>query len=567
MDKKQQKTIAAVLIIIGSLATLGFKFWADGQALNADRPEIIRNGPGHSLSVLIGDQLFSLQRDGSTRKTIDLAAHGIHPIGDIAYFSNGDMLIYIETSKQSLTDSIAQFMRLQETDQQPPMGENGLYRCNANAEDCHLFSDQLPAFHATFRAFIDTRDDTVYLADTPRFAIYKLDQNGQELGRKTDELWFPNQILLHNNLLYVANTNRHVISVLRTDNEHFGEVVERHAVKTADGSHRWPAELIRVKNQWWVSVFDDNMEHGQVQRFGDDWQYLDVLPLDRQADAATMAAFTDSVFVGDWSNIELYRFDLAGNRLDDFHNPQIDAVLDHSRSQVKLYQIYSWMGLLAFAVVFVAGVAAAFIIEKKETIAVLNGITANPKPLVKVPPPISPPGNDVYWIETRLHKKRRRYSIQFAIGLGLLAVGVAMSIFGLKTIDYALTLQLLMLFMMIAVGIWFWFRLIQFRIGVFKGQLLIDNGKGEIVIGKGDDIQYNRTMLMIRNQVAILGQPGKRLYPDEEIDKWVVPLMLQGRETGIWSMYRVMWGSRHPYLILLIAMLAFLLSITVTLLL
>ncbi len=549
MEINRQKAIAATLIIIGSLATLGFKIWADDQTLNVDRPEIIRNGPGHSLSVLIGDRLFSLRRDGSTRKIIDFTAHGIQPVGDIAYFSNGDMLIYIETNKQFWIESIARFLHLQKTGRQASTGDIGLYRCNANAGNCRLFSNQLPVFRDSFHACIDNRDDTVYLADTSGFALYKLDRNGQELGRKTDGLWRPNQIMLHDDLLYVANTNRHAISVLRTDNGHFGEELERHPVTTADGSHRWPAGLIRVKNQWWISVFDLNIEHGQIQRFNDDWQYLDVLPLNRQIDVSTMAAFANSVFIGDWNKIAIYRFDPNNHRLVDFHNPQIDAVLARARHQVRVYRICSWAGLLAFALVFVAGTVAAFIIDKKVRQTQIRYRDDFDPALIENPP--TPPGNDVYWIASRHSRKKSFYRSLFGalIIVALFASGWLLA--NLKTWNASLLLWLAVNHVLFIAIYWNEYRASRYRIGVFKEQLLIDNGHGKIVTGKRADIKRrNTTVLIIKDEVVLLGQPGKRIFPEQELNQWVLPLMLKGQETGALGYFRILWQQRHPSIFL-----------------
>ncbi len=563
MKKNILKIIVALLIVFGSIASLGFKFWADDQALSVDRPSFIKPLPNDQLAILIGNTLFFLDRDGYTRTMLDFGEKGFRISGDFDFFQNGDILFYNETREPSQLERIAQYLRIKEYRQNSPAGADGLYRCDNRLQHCKLFSEELPAFHTTFRVFIDTRKDTVYIADTPRFVLYKLDHKGHILARKTRGLLFPNQLLIDQNRLYIANTNHNSISVLRIDNAHFGEMLEQHDIRLP-GGYIWPGEIIKVKDQWWIGVYGNNMKLGRLQIFDDDWNPVIMPTVDDKTDITTLARFGNQVIAGDWSNMAFYRFSLKGQPLSDFHNPEIDNILEQSKTQAAIYQAYSRGGMIAFILILIAGFAAAFILEKKESIAVLTGKTPYPKPVDKHATPLSPPGNGVYWIENKLYSKRHLYSTIFALGIGMIVISNALLLSTLKAVSYALIAQYFMMAVIIAIGFWLWRRQLRYRIGVFKGQLLIDNGQGKVVIGKGDDIQYNKTMLMIRHEAAILGQPGRRLFPDEEIEKWVVPLMLQGRETSIWSMYKTMWRSRHPMVILLIAILAFSLVSVVT---
>ena len=223
--EKLIKLLVAALIVTGSVLSLGIKFYADDEVLSVDRPSIIKSGPDNTISILIGNTIYLIDKSGYTSNIFELDKLGFRAIGDHDYFGNGDLLLYSNNVEPSFLEKLAQFFRLKETRNEPVSGTDGLYRCDIQTYDCQLFTTELPAMYATFRVDIDRESDTVYLADTPRFALYKLSSKGNLLAKYDKDLWFPNQLYLYDNNLYVADTNNHVIKILSSHTENFGEQV------------------------------------------------------------------------------------------------------------------------------------------------------------------------------------------------------------------------------------------------------------------------------------------------------------------------------------------------------
>ena len=559
MSKKHSKIIVMLFIIVGSFLSLGLKFWADDAALDVDRPKIVKNGPFENLSFLIGNTIYTIDSDGLTSSVIDLKARGINIIGDFDFFSNNDMLLYNEEVESGFLESIAQFFRIKEFRQDKPVGKEGLYRCSYNVDNCTLFSTDLPAFHGAFRLFIDKQNDTVYIADTPRFKIYKLNSQGMLLAENSNGLLFPNQILLHDNSLYIANTNKHEIKVVDSSTENFGEKIKSYPVQLSD-FHSWPAELIRIDRHWWVSVFGSNMGNGKIQVFDNKWNKIATPLLDEDADATSMALFQDTVFVNDWTKIKIYRYKFTGERSADFSNNDIDAVFFASNRAVKEYEQISFYGLLIFSVVFISGLIAAFVLEKEETLAVFK---KNEYADVEVGDDLEyPPGDGVYWIESRYRKKLRWYGYGSVILLVLFSVPVLLFFFDDKEIDW-LAFTLLFFYVPIWFSvIWLWYRLLIVRIGISGDMLLIDDGRSKVVAGKADRIKYNKnTVFIVNDAIAFLGQPRAPLFPKDELKRWVIPRMRQGEEVSHWYVQKFLWKQRHPAIIIPIILFIILLPI------
>lgn len=104
---------------------------------------------------------------------------------------------------------------------------DGLYRCDANGQFCYWFTGELPvSTDRVYRAVIDRGDNTVYVMDSGQAVLYKCDAAGRLLASQDKEFKYPYQIALHNNRLFVANTNHHEISIEQTDTSNFCEKID-----------------------------------------------------------------------------------------------------------------------------------------------------------------------------------------------------------------------------------------------------------------------------------------------------------------------------------------------------
>ncbi len=94
--------------------------------------------------------------------------------------------------------------------------------------------------------------------------------------------------------------------------------------------------------------------------------------------------------------------------------------------------------------------------------------------------------------------------------------------------------------------VWAWHRMTKTKIGVSGELLLVDDGHGNVGIGKVDLIKHCKNIIVVNNVTAVLGQPHSPMFPKKELKQWVIPRMLLGESVGLWSIYRIMWRQKHP---------------------
>ncbi len=320
------KFMVGCVIIFLSLVSLGSKFWADGKALSVEGPSFMRLTPEGNIGLRMGERIIVIAPSGQTVNRIDFKSLGFHVIGDFDYFSNGDLLIYNRVSNPSFAESILRFFRVKEKRQDNPQGNEGLYRCDSQGRGCNLFSAELPAFYSSFHLAIDRNNDDVYIADTPRFILYKLDEEGDLIASYESDLKFPNQIVFNDGQLYVANTNYHEIAVVKTQSDQFGQRVESHTVRI-DTTHQWPSQLALVGEHWWVVVSDSAMKDGRIVRFDRQWNALPSSELSDNADPMGIVFFNNSVWLADWRAFKIDRFSASGEPQEAVYNAELDAIL------------------------------------------------------------------------------------------------------------------------------------------------------------------------------------------------------------------------------------------------
>ena len=543
------KCIVAVVCIVGGATCLGVKFWADGEAFSVAGPSYMRITPAGELAILIGQTIVIIGPDNQTRRSIELPSLGIHTHGDFDFFSNGDLLVYHGDQELTTWQSIKRFLRLRESRQSPPQADKGLLRCNGEGKSCRLFSAALPAFYSAFHLYVDRQSDTVYIADTPRFTLYKLDRAGELLADSSQGLRFPNRVLLKDNLLYLVNTNYNAIDVVHAGTEQFGEPIERFNVIIGH-RYRWPAELLATKSNWWVIIADKGMRLGRIKVYDLQWDDLYTLQLQKNADPVGMIYYQDTVWITDWSNRVIYRFSPSGKQLANFSNEQVDAVFAKASQQVESFKAISRYALIAFVAVIVLGVIAAWVLEKQQTLDVIFARRSNLPAIEKTAVPLpNPPGEGVYWIESHLkkHVNSAKYG-GFTLAVLIVFAYCEPFLFN-KNVDFVggiyLLASVLVALGLIALLCWLLITVARTKIGVSGELLLIDDGRGNVGIGKGSAVKYGETILWVDGVAVLLGRPVKPLFPRSELDQWVIPRMQLGQAVGQWEALRLFCQSKR----------------------
>ena len=221
--------LVATLVIILTLAAIGIWVWGTGKAKAVGGPAELRLGPDGHLFIQIQNQLLEHDADGVYLRRHDLGELGVNVVlGSIAFFSNGDILLRRGPDPRSISDNIRAYQRqtnLHPLDPETP--ESGLFRCSLETKRCDRFGSPGIDFKAVTSLLVDWDTDDVYISDTTRHLLRKYSAEGVALAEPVAGFKFPNQLLIDNGLLYVANTNYHEVRIVDPATDTFGTEIAR----------------------------------------------------------------------------------------------------------------------------------------------------------------------------------------------------------------------------------------------------------------------------------------------------------------------------------------------------
>ena len=365
LNMKIHPAIATLVVALFIVAT-GVRFWASGEAKELGGPaQLLRDSSGQ-LYVQIQNQLLEHDPDGTFVHRHDLSVLGVDVvIGAIGFFSNGDVLLRRGADQRSLIDNITAYQRRENTNSIDTSAQNiGLARCNLNVQECSAFATPSIDLQSTFGVSIEQRTDNVFISDTSRHLLRKYSAYGVELVSPAAGFKYPNQLMLHNSELMVADTNQHRISVLDSSDLSFGKILRSIDVVPEDADQRgdrWPSHFAQVGDEWWVNNMKSNMHNGGVYAFDLDWEYKRRILLPEDADPVAIIPYGSGALISDWDNNRVHYIDVSGSALPDFESSGLQAVLEESAAQRLHYQALSWIGILLFAVVMIVLIFRAFV--------------------------------------------------------------------------------------------------------------------------------------------------------------------------------------------------------------
>ena len=357
MNSKVHPLVVFIVIVLTVLA-IGVWAWSGGRVKQISGPSELVIDPAGHLFVQMQNYLLEHDTDGRFVERHDLSELGVERVlGAIRFFSNGDILLRRGVDSRSLLDNIRAYMRLSnEKPLRSDSQEAGIFRCNLRTDSCRPFGSEPIDFTATFGLYIDWTTDEVYISDTTRHVLRKYSATGESLGAATDGFYFPNELLVHDGRLYVANTNHHHIRIVEPATGSFGTEIDSADVIPAEANrsaHNWPSHLARVGDEWWVNNMRTTMDEGGIYIFDNDWGFRRKVDLPSGADPISLTAFGAEVLISDWNNDRVHRVARSGQLLGDFVSPGLQDLVAESVTIRRQYQAYAYLAIAAFFLVIV----------------------------------------------------------------------------------------------------------------------------------------------------------------------------------------------------------------------
>ena len=355
MNSNVHPAIVALVLLLTAIA-IGVWVWGSERATSIGGPAELRSDPlGHHF-VQIQNYLVEHDAAGDYLETHDLSALDVEVfLGTYAFFSNGDVLLRRGPDPRSFGDNVRAFQRAtNEHSITPETPDSGLFRCELNTNSCKRFGATGVDFKAAHGIFIDWRNDDVYITDTTRHLLRKYSDDGTELAQPVGGFKFPNQLLVHDDTLLIANTNHHTVEILSPRNSSFGDPIDKIDVVPTLAKSRgqeWPSHIALVGGQLWVNNMQNDMSRGGLYVFDETWQFDRKVDLPADADPISILPVNDEAWVSDWNNDRVRRFTTSGDALPDLESAGLDAILTASRLERQKYELVSYSGIALIVLV------------------------------------------------------------------------------------------------------------------------------------------------------------------------------------------------------------------------
>lgn len=351
-------TVIILLLFFGSL--LAGKFWAGGKALDVPRLTHLARHPDGRLFALAGDSLFAWRHPGGPAEAISLNQFGAHTaVGDLAFFSNGDLLLRRGPYQPSLLENLFRFNRLTPPGPETsPIAEHGLARCRVETRDCQPFGDTRYRLNSVFHLAVEPDTDRVILADTDRHRLILLSPDGTELDRLEGEFRFPNHVLFHAGTLYVADTNHHRIARVAIGDGGFGAVqtlFRTNPTAVILEQRTWPSAMLPVDREWWVINNDNDMGDGFIHRFNSEGELLGKISLPDKTEPSCLLNLGRGVLIADYDSQRLLYAVGDNSPASEVKIPGLDVILKKRQEDQTHYERIDAGFTWAFALSLLGG--------------------------------------------------------------------------------------------------------------------------------------------------------------------------------------------------------------------
>ena len=551
------------LVIALTIIAIATKFWADGEMLEYGGPSQLITDPYGHLYIQIQNQLLEHTADGEFVRRHDLGNLGVESmIGAVAFFSNGDILLRRGEDRRGFANRIAAYQRRENTsDLVPESPGAGLARCNLQTEQCKSFGQPPIDFKSTIGAYIDWRNDDVFISDTSRHTLRKYSSDGVALADPKRGFKFPNQISGADELLLVADTNHHQVRVVDPRSGTFGKTVRSINVVPDEAQHdnlRWPSHFSRIGTEWWINNMNNGMRDGGIYVFDNDWQYQRRITLPAKADPISILPFGVGALISDWDNDRIYRIATSGEMLPDFSSPGLEAVLEESRESRTFYRALSWMGMVLLGVVFVGLITKAISSPAGKRDAALPDDNEQ----------IVLHSDELVWFEPdskTVRKIRLNHKLAFGalIGMVILLVYVA-TVHGNPEFATRMLPSVGSLIWMYALIYWMSRSNVGTAIGFQNDDIILRDHKGTESRYPVKAVVYYKAAIATPDMAVVLGQQPMPLYEPDLVTQQLIPRLAQAKAVSAIKMHGILLRLGHPQAVtmLLIILAAVVLAVT-----
>lgn len=520
--------------------------WGSDVAGGYGGPAELNTGPnGHSY-IQIQNYLVEHDVAGEYLATHNLEHMDVELfLGGFAFFSNGDILLRRGPDTRSFLDNVRAYKREANRNSiVPESPDSGLFRCNLDTRTCERFGQEGIDFKAAYSVYIDRSSDEVYISDTTRHLLRKYSSDGVELAAPAGGFKFPNQLVLHDGQVLVADTNHHVIRQVEARSSTYAETVDTKYVVPAEATNAqqtWPSHFARVGEEWWVNNMQTGMNNGGLYVFDDDWQYVRRVDLPPDADPISILAVGGSVWVSDWNNDVVRRFSTTGEPLADLESAGLEAILESSRQERFKYAILSYAGVAAVVLLFVGLTVRALVLglgkaRNQHSAAEVRAASNTLEDSLHLEP------------DEKMRKRTTKAIVSIVVLLLLAVVALILSFNLVKNPEFVrlLVIPFAGLFAIVVLMIWINRANWGTSVSVDGNTVTLTDHTGRQSRCPIGQVRYDNTAIATRDVLVILGLPNAQIYNRTAVRDQLLPRLAEAQKVGPFEMLKLQVQLGHP---------------------
>ena len=545
MHSKVHPLIVALVLLLTGIA-LAVWMWGGGEAARVGGPAELRLDSDGHFYIQIQNQLVEHDANGDFLKTHDLTELGVELfLGTYGFFSDGDILLRRGPDPRSFGDNFRAYQRkTNEQSIKPETSESGLFRCDLDTKICTRFGQAGVDFKAAHGIFIDWQTDDVYISDTTRHALRKYADDGTELAGPVTGFKFPNQLLIDNEQLLVADTNHHQIRIVDSRTAKFGDDIEKTYVVPNDAhvaGQTWPSHFVRVGSEWWVNNMRTGMNEGGIYVFDDEWQYDRKVALPPDADPISLVALGGEVLISDWNNDRIHRVSASGEQLPDFESAGLERILEDSRATRGQFEMIAYSGITLLALVIGGLMVRALVVTISPDTTNTTADKEAQEPVTSDMPLSLEPDAKVISRMSRIVQLAAALAVVASVMVGYLITTQVNIEFGIRMLWPAGAMVA-----MIVLISWVNRANVGTAINLHSGRLTLRDHQGRESSCPVKDVRYDQTAIATHELAVFLGRPMAAIYNQKVLEEELFPRLGGAQKVSALQMQQILIQKRHP---------------------
>lgn len=523
MARKEGAVHPAVAALIITLFIVWLVAWvyALDRRHSVPMPTHMAPMPDGGVLVRFGDRLYPLNAEGATAAPFVIP--GMSEYSGVAVTGPDSVIVYLGGERPSFSRNLLRFLRLAPPASPPAEGE-GLYRCR-RAGGCRFLA-QAPGLAGVARLYWRPDRQRLWVVDTGHHEIRRI-KEGAESSPRLRDFRFPNGLLPERERMLVADTNHHRIAAVNLTDDRVSTVARIQPTVL----YRWPTDLIRVGDEYWVLVGRDNLEESRLYRYDGDWNRLGRGAADL-VDLLSLAPLGEGALVVERGERRLWRLDADGEPVAQMSLPGLAG----ARERFQYWRRWSDLLLYGGLALLLAGLAFAFWHDRHRLPESFRSDDLYDWRHEK-------PARGEHWLEpvglVRLRWLYLVLPVLLLLSMGVLLAGAEnpKPLWGMLLLGLAMGLAGLSAFLM--------FRYVAgCAVGVHGDMLLLRDARGRQVAGHRAEIAYHPMMLVIGDVIVPVGSRAMPLFPRWGMRRLVAPTLRGARRLSTLDCLRLVWRRR-----------------------